>query len=329
MAGDNLVNHDTLAAAIPGGPSRLWGIAGYFNPAGYSNKLEHLRLFADGVRGQGLKLLVVELAFEDAKFALDAQIADCVVRVRSSAVLWQKERLLNIAAGHLPDYCDRVVWLDTDILFENDDWVGSTSRMLEQYAVVQPYDSAVWLPPGACARPPRNSVSEMSGQSKPGLARAQAEHPGRGLMTGHPGFAWAARRGLISSHGLYDRFVLGGGDLAMCWAMFAEFKQWPARELSSQLWSRGQIDDVASWAGRFHADVRGSVSHVPGTVLHLWHGKTQDRRYLERCRILKQADFDPQSDIALDSNCCWRWNSDKPDLHRRTRDYFWSRKEEG
>ena len=34
-----------------------------------------------------------------------------------------QERLLNLGFEHLPDVCDKVVWLDADLLFEDDGWL--------------------------------------------------------------------------------------------------------------------------------------------------------------------------------------------------------------
>jgi hypothetical protein len=75
--------------------------------------------------------VVVELAFGDAPFELRPEDGDRVIQLRASAVLWQKERLLSIAREHLPPECDKVVWLDADVLFENDGWVARTSELLE------------------------------------------------------------------------------------------------------------------------------------------------------------------------------------------------------
>ena len=35
------------------------------------------------------------------------------------------------------------------------------------------------------------------------------------------------------------------------------------------------------------------------------------------------------ADIAIAETGCWRWATDKPDLHRYVRDYFAARKEDG
>src|ERR1700753_3038699 len=104
----------------PGAQGDIWGVTAYFNPAAYSNKQVHLRIFSERVRRQGLKLLIIELAFGNALHVVDERLADRVIRVRSNSVLWQKERLLNIALKQLPPECDKVVWLDADILFQNE-----------------------------------------------------------------------------------------------------------------------------------------------------------------------------------------------------------------
>ena len=41
--------------------------------------------------------------------------------------LWQKERLLNIAIENLPKTVEKVMWLDSDLIFLNDDWVAETA----------------------------------------------------------------------------------------------------------------------------------------------------------------------------------------------------------
>jgi hypothetical protein len=323
---------EAFAQGVPTQPARLegemWGITTYFNPAGYENRWAHLRLFAERVRRQGLKLLIVELAFDDAAPRLDCSIADRLVRVRSDSVLWQKERLLNIALEALPDSCDKIAWLDGDILFENEDWIGETSRLLETYVVVQPFHTAWYLPPGCVERPAEVEGSIMWGA-------AYALHARRKLDIGHPGLAWTARRAVLQRHGFYDRAILGGADVIQVLAMLGQFGETaPLTEESpaawwSRWWSAHQLRDVSRWARGVYADVQGSVFYTRGAALHLWHGSIADRQILARQLILKGADFDPSTDIALDDSACWTWSSDKPDLHRQVKEYFWARNEQG
>ena len=62
---------------------------------------------------------------------------------------------------------------------------------------------------------------------------------------------------------------------------------------------------------------------------HLWHGDVRDRAFGARDEGLARFGFDPGADIAVDAHGCWRWSSDKPDLHRYVRDYFAARAEDG
>jgi hypothetical protein len=317
--------------AVPRRPvslgGELWGITTYFNPVGYLNKLEHLKLFCDGVRAQGLKLLIVEAAFNQDPFVLDQSLANMIIRVRPQDILWQKERLLNIALDNLPPTCDKVVWLDADIFLENSDWVHETSRLLEEFVAVQPYDVAWWLPNGVQSPPPDCSGDGFVNIAD-GLSYVHARSPDRysSGYVGHPGFAWAIRRDVLRKHHFYDRLILGGADLVMCWGMYDHLLR-----MSMQWWlgncSQSQIRDLSTWKERFHADVQGSVFFVGGRAFHMWHGTLENRRYHERQLHLQEADFDPQGDIALDGELCWRWHSHKPDLHRRASDYFRQRQE--
>lgn len=313
-------------------PGELWGITTYFNPAAYAIKLDNLRVFSEGVRRQGLKLLLVELAFDKEPYAVPDDWVDRIIRVRSGSILWQKERLLNIALEQLPDRCDKVAWLDADIVFGNDAWVQQTSGLLGEYVAVQPYSNARWLAP----RVPQQSCEMKSLETEfdmAGIAYARIwarEALGRESHTnsvGHPGFAWTARRDVLARHGFYDRFIVGSGDRVMSLSMYGYHQSSSMRNFLASVCSERQIGDVLDWAASFYSDVRGSVFYVEGPIFHLWHGNSTNRRYLERHKILRDAEFDPRADICVDANGCWQWSSDKPELHQRLREYFESREE--
>lgn len=306
----------------------LWGVATYFNPAAYPNKAANLRIFSESVRSQGLRLAVVELAFDSQPYILEDSIADRVIRRRSSTILWHKERLLNLAFETLPDQCDRVAWLDADILFENDEWVAETAELLQEYVVVQPFDTAWWLLPGCNAMQARTNLRLHSEGAMFGAAYCEFSQQDEHRSTGFEGFAWAARRSLLEAYGLYDRGIIGGGDTAIAMAVSGRFAEPAIKELLRQTCTEAHASDFLAWAGGFHAAARNSVYFTNGAVFHLWHGRSAGRSYTDRHKILKDADFNPGLDIAIDENGCWRWSSDKPDLHANVKNYFWARKED-
>ena len=122
----------------------LYAVTTYFNSAKYHTKLLNYRLFRNRL---AVPLITVELSF-DGEFELVPTDADVMVQLHGGAVLWQKERLLNIALQHLPKDCDAVAWIDNDVLFANDSWVTQAQHKLQQYQMVQLFSRSVDLKPG-------------------------------------------------------------------------------------------------------------------------------------------------------------------------------------
>jgi hypothetical protein len=306
----------------------LWGLTVYFNPGGSDRRLGHLQRFAEHVRAQGLKLLIVELAFGDGAHVLAPPVCDKLIQVRARSVLWQKERLLNIGLRQLDRACTKIAWLDCDIIFENDDWVAQTSWLLENYTVVQPFQLVCLLRRGETSPSDDMSHGPREGQWMHSMAYVMSKTADRSAALrsykthGHCGLAWAARRDLLDRHGFYDRRVDGGNDLAMAHAMFANTGTWRESHWERDLLSPALGDDIIRWGSAFGADVGQRVGYVEGRLLHLWHGDYEDRQYRRRAGWLGAHAFDPAVDIAEDDSGCWAWASDKPELHREVHDFF-------
>jgi hypothetical protein len=273
----------------------------------------------------------VELSFDGA-FQLCNEDADILVQIHGRDVLWQKERLLNIALERVPKNCDKVAWLDCDIVFGSDDWAEQASRALDASVVVHLFHERHDLPRHATPHDlhswdaPPTSYSVVSklaaGEASPEdlfLANAPLE---RGSTAG---LAWAARRQVLEKHGLYDACILGTGDRVMLCAALGKLDYGARATLMNDRWRRHYL----AWARPYSESVMGRVGSVRGRLFHLWHGDIEDRQYGERQRRLEAFDFDPFNDIAVDHGGCWRWNSDKKALHAFVRSYFESRNEDG
>ncbi|MCP5119256.1 MAG: hypothetical protein GY953_51295, partial [bacterium] len=99
----------------------LWAITSYYtydDPAGEKRRLKAYREFRRQLR---IPLVTIELSYADT-FDLTAGDADILIQVRGGAVLWQKERFLNLALRSLPGHCDTVAWTDCDVVLTRDDW---------------------------------------------------------------------------------------------------------------------------------------------------------------------------------------------------------------
>jgi hypothetical protein len=312
-------------AARPAGAARLWAITAYFNPGGYKRRLKNYLAFR---RHLAVPLVTVELSF-DGTFQLGPGDADILVQLHGGDIMWQKERLLNIALRNVPSTCHKIAWLDCDVLFETDDWALRASHALDEVAIVHLFHERHDLLPDADPdRSSRNTeATAFSSIYKAATGQAVPDEFRRsgavGALRSTTGLAWAGRREALERHGFYDACILGCGDKAIVCGALGKLED---GTLSSRMNPR-RAEHYLAWARTFAETVRGSVGYVPGRIFHLWHGDLRDRQYTERFAWLEQ--FDPFTDIVLDTNGCWRWRSDKPDLHAGIRHYFESRHEDG
>lgn len=272
----------------------------FFNPCGYTRIRDNYARFRDALRG--CRLHTIELSFTGEFTIPDAMH----VSGGPKNVMWQKERLLNLLVERLPDDVTHVAWIDADLLFCNPDWAQLAFERLQEFPVVQLFQSVHYLNPhGRIVR------------SRPSLAVALAE---RRTMLSAPGGAWAARRDVFP---LLDTHILGGGDklLAEAWR-----GNWAATSKQMNVaWAKAFIED----GFRQHQLVQGRIGLIPGDVLHCWHGEYSKRKYTQRWRYLTDHRFDPRNDIAIDGAGLWRWSSDKPEMHRLVAGYFEERQDDG
>jgi hypothetical protein len=302
------------AEATRSAASPLWAITAYFDPFAIGHRLDIFRRFR---RHLGVPLLAVEIGFNN-RFDLTPDDAEILIRVPGGSIMWQKERLLNLAIKALPGHVEGVVWTDSDVVFLREDWAAAVQERLQDFEMVQPFRSLYYLDEGEL---PEN-FQPAAGRAFDSIASLYANgcFPDRAFRTRGlsqrlhyaPGMAWAARRVTLDSCGLYDAEILGCGDKLA----FAAAVGRSADAAISIGMGGAQARHYHDWAERFHRLVRGQVSYVEGDLLHQWHGSLADRRYSERFHRFDQFDFDPRSDLATTPDGAWRWNSDKPDLHK-------------
>lgn len=315
-------------------PGTIWAITTFFNPAKYKNKYENYKKFRESSKRQGLKLLTVELRFDNEAYEIQDEDTDILLRLQGCEenILWQKEALLNIAVENLPSDCDKVIWLDCDLIFHNDNWVKETAELLEEYNVVQPFSSIVRLKQDI-------DSSDLLGKfdydyNDNGVfhsaARGAASFGVKILSDpvyknrGSVGYAWAIRKTILDKVKFFDLMILGGADSVIGYAAFGEEWAMSRHYLPSKL---KEMND--EWSEKFYAQTQGSVFYTNGLVDHLWHGDQEDRNYNERYQILRSNDFDPDEDLKRSNSGLLEWNTSKVKLKEGAKQYFHIRKEQG
>lgn len=292
-------------------PSDLVCVTSYFNPARVERRRENYEVFR---RAMCLPLVTIECAFGDASFELPD--AATTLRVRASDIMWQKERLLNIAVTRLPANFTKVAWVDADVVFDNPDWAWQASRLLDRCEVVQLFEHSVRLAPSRSAREVSRGFAATCAEEPPPLNPAFCSH-------GHPGLAWAAQRELLEQYKLYDACIAGGGDDMIAHALYG----W--HELCIPRYIRGShFDHYKRWATAVHARICGHVGFIPGTIYDHWHGSPENRLYFRRHQVLANFGFDPSRHLATNSDGCWKWTNAPQELRDWVVKYFANRRED-
>ncbi len=305
----------------------MWSITSYYNPLRYKRRLENYRVFRENLK---TPLVTVELSF-DGEFELKNIDADVLVQISGGAIVWQKEKLLNIAIKSVPREERSVAWIDCDIVFDRHDWMNEAEARLAAVNVVQLYSDVVDLSPAA---PKPNHNDRTAPLSAQGFVSVVKENHlnikplverGRSVGGLSMGLAWAARKSLLKEHGLYEAMIIGSGDRLMVGTIYGEFQ----KIIDVFNFNQARQKHYLRWARPFHEAVDGRVEYVSGRIYHLWHGESANRKALERHRLFAGFDFDPGSDLAVGPNGAWHWARSRPVLEEFFIDYFKGRAEDG
>ena len=300
----------------------MWAITSYFNPIRYRRRSFNYHVFR---RNLDLPLVTVELGF-DGKYELTSKDADVLIQIDGGAVLWQKERLLNLALKAVPADVENIAWLDCDVVFQRSDWVEEAERRLTSLKVIQLFSESAELKAERLQSAVNSEahytpaiVALFADSNQPTKEQWQSVEKIRPKQFG---FAWAGKRALLQHQSFYDAAILGGADGLMFLAMYGLF---------AEAINRSSLNIVSGihylrWAESFHKAVAQRVGYIPGKIYHLWHGDRKDRKYRDRYRLLRS--FDPDSDIILASNGAWQWKDPQSALAQNAKKYFLERSED-
>jgi len=272
----------------------------------------------------GVKLFTVEIAYQDRAFEVTTPFSKWNLQLRSSHMLWHKERALNLgyeALKKLVPNVKNIAILDADIKFSNENWVHDTILALDHYQVVQPFSQCIYLGPDnemlwTCP-------SRFQGWINKGYAQRPAK-PLNQVVTGHPGLAWAFRRETLDNlGGLFDLSITGSGDTHMANALMGDviFNSRPGM-------SPGFEKALKEWQAKCDTFVKQNIGAVKGACSHYWHGKGDERGYDKRWDITCFHKYDPATDITVGDNGLYEYTGNKPNLEYDLRLSFTSRNED-
>lgn len=234
------------------------------------------------------------------------EIADAF-HVRSSSYIFEKENLCYLLEKRIPTNYTKLLFLDADLVFSDEDWYNKLSEKLNSYEVVQPFTNAIWL------NLEYNYIIRQRMTCVFNKDKSKSNSAGA-----HVGFAWAFQRSYFNEVGMFRYAIVGCGD---------SYSSILYLNNTSFLNSGADIKAVLSKFNMlFNSSKRPSISYLNGNVFHLWHGSIENRNYVKRVEIL--SGIEDISNI-LTENQDGIFEFTDPTLNEKMYNYFSNRDDDG
>jgi hypothetical protein len=305
---------------MPFQASQLHVVAVVSNPLRTLSRVTLTKEFCRQQLAAGISLTLVECALGERSFDfsdLDPRIN--FIGVRHTTICWHKESLINIGISRLPRDARYIAWIDADISFRTPTWPVDIIHALQQYSVIQPWQTALDLGP-------KNEVMEMHTSFASLFVQGKPIYPTwrKGYVFGHPGYCWAARREILEFiGGLYEDAILGSADHNMALACLGRVSETFPADISPQF-TASQL----AWQARAEHFVGQRIGYLPGTIEHAFHGPKASRAYVSRWDILRKWKFNPVTDIRRNLDRVTELAGNKPGLQKDVEAYFAARDED-
>lgn len=235
-------------------------------------------------------LTTVEICLHKNNFFIDDSIK---ILATTDNILWQKERAFNVAIQGLSSKYDKVLWVDTDIVFLNSDMMNELEDKLDQYDMVQPFERVCEYNQGVTSK---NSCLNTYSYAKTLKAYIETDK-----MIGDDqalGLAWGINLSIMPEGLFYDKHILGSNDLLQIQTVTLDI-------LNASFLGKYNDNLVSSWlkyCKQMPKKEKYDIGYCSGTVEHIYHGKSTNRGYVYREKILHQHNYNPDIDIRISSN---------------------------
>jgi len=284
------------------GNARLHVFTAYFNHNQSENVRNNFFRFREHMEKLGVTLHVVEVVLNTAPFEVTTSDNVLHTQLRAKYELFRKENVINIAIRraleNFKDDIQFIAWIDADVQFVNENVVQETIDQLHRHKVVQMWTRAIDLDPEGV--PLNLGGSGAENAIVKSFVWCHLEYGienrprGRGYSTlWHPGYAWAiTREAYEEMSGLFDLSVFGSGDTHMAMSFVGRGKETLHGKTTQNYQER-------SWEHMYRIEtvINGDVGCINGLLMHYWHGRKANRKYVERWSIPVDNKFEPGYDL--------------------------------
>lgn len=271
----------------------------YFNSTGSKRLLMNYLYTVEKLKLANIPYYTIEM------YTDKPDIADAV-HVKTDFVIFQKERLCYVLEKHIPKKYTKLLFMDSDIIYEDPNWYTEISCNLNKFNIVQGYSNIVYLDLTYRER----TLSLLSYNMKKVFPKIEKTTPGG---------VWGFQRDWFNKVGFFQYDPVGAND-----------------SYSLQGWTGGAYKPdrpipkyLVTAYNEFTQKIISlpSICYVPGTIYHLWHGSLKNRQY-GKSRIQMFESVDNIKDVMkIGKNDIFEMMDNN--LRKKIRDYFIRKDDDG
>lgn len=279
----------------------------FFSIVEYKKPIENFNILIEKLKKSKIPFKVISVLFPNQKKNIDADFW-----MKTDSVLFYKENLYNILYSKIKKDWNKFCFIDCDLIFSDKNWHRNTSLLLNEFDLIQPFDTCKWIQ--------KNNITSDTGQ----LPSSVALHQGIEFTQAyyHPGFSWAFNKKAFDKiNGFYDWVAIGEGDICFVNSFLKNKK------------SRMHASFTTSEKYNLYAENLFNQNLKIGflrnnTASHLYHGCLKRRDYDNRHKYVSDVIRNkPEDYLVRDPDGLIRWKY--PSKHNNLiTEYFKSRQED-
>lgn len=284
-------------------PKDMAVLLAFFNPCNSKRMLMNFLYTYNTLKTAGVPVYAIECLFPNQTPSIGF---DDIRLVRSDSYFFYKEALFRLLETTIPAQYTKLLFLDADLYYTEQNWYDVISHSLNTHEVVQPYKTLNYL----------DLTYKNIIHSRPSFVVEAEKESAIGM-------AWAMTREYYNRCGFFDYCLTGNGDTVSA----IHFTNRPF----------GDKNDVLL---RLHKETHAeyiqkpkprSVGYCDMTINHLYHGALQNRQYWQRNFLFDDLQEDVVHHIITNDYGLFEWKSPqmKEKWNKVIHKYFMDRDDDG
>jgi hypothetical protein len=249
----------------------------------------------------------IELGLDPYRFLTNDKNWKRILCNSKNVILFQKEALWNEVEKMVPKQYTKIILCDSDIWFENPNWISEVSKELDTYNVCSPCEN--FLLTDSEGRIFKENKSFGYSFKNP-LDKSPSHH----------GLSIAFKRSFWKEvGGLYPYCIAGNGDIMLTIALEGSSM--------SKFYSIYKNKEYIDWYNLAKDWCNKSISFIKGNCYHEYHGEWNDRQYISRSIFNHLLDISKH--LKFNKEGYLEWTENVPiELKEHIKTYFFNRNED-